>query len=91
VLAELRRVSHAGSEGIALRELGRRVSQDFDEGDPFRLLVAVESLRRDGLAAVLDGPTRPEAPETVAEERAPYGAGSEELPALSLDLMVSLP
>ena len=91
VLAELRRVSHAGSEGIALRELGRRVSQDFDEGDPFRLLVAVESLRRDGLATVLDGPTRPEAPETVAEERAPYGAGSEELPALSLDLMVSLP
>jgi A/G-specific adenine glycosylase len=34
VLAELREVSHAGSEGIALRELGRRVKPDFDERDP---------------------------------------------------------
>lgn len=91
VLAELRRVSHAGSEGIPLRELGRRVSRDFDERDPFRLLVAVESLRRDGLATVVEEPTRPGATGVVAEENAPYGAGPEELLAFALDRMVSLP
>ena len=91
VLAELRRISHAGSEGIALRELGRRVSQDFDERDPCRLIVAVESLRRDGLAQVRGEMTRPETPGMVAEERTPYQAGPEELPGISLDQMVSLP
>ena len=94
VLAELRRVSHTGSEGIALRELGRRVGQDFDESDPCWLLEAVESLRRDGLAKVLDEPSelsRPETPGMVAEERSPYGAGTGKMPGLSLDQIVSLP
>ncbi len=91
VLAELRRASHAGSEGIALRELGRRVGQDFDEKDPSWLLVAVESLCRDGLAKVSDEPTRAEVPGVVAEEREPYGGESEETPGFSLDRVASLP
>jgi len=91
VLAELRRVSHVGSKGIALRQLGRRISQDFDERDPFRLLLAVESLRRDGLATVMDGRVRSGATGMVAEEHAPYGAGPEGLPAYALDRVVSLP
>src|SRR5215213_4252506 len=85
VLAELREVSHAGSEGIALRELGRRVKPDFDERDPQWLYAAVGSLCKDGLAKVASGP---EAPGMVAEERAPYGVGPEER---SLEQMVSLP
>jgi A/G-specific adenine glycosylase len=91
VLAELRRVSHAGSGGIALRELGRRVGQDFDEKDPSWLFVAVESLCRDGLAKVSDEPTRAKTPGMVEEERAPYGGGSEEAPSFLLDRVVSLP
>jgi A/G-specific adenine glycosylase len=91
VLAELRRASHSDGEGIALRELGRRVKQDFDEQDPSWLLVAVESLRQDGLAKGLDEPMRRETAGMVAEGRTPYGAGSDESPGLSLDQMVSLP
>ena len=85
VLAELREVSQAGSEGIALRELGRRVKHDFDVRDPYWLHAAVESLCKDGLAKIASGP---EAPGMVAEERAPYGVGLEEQ---SLDQKVSLP
>ncbi len=85
VLAELREVSHAGSEGIAFRELGRRVKPDFDERDPQWLYAAVGSLCKDGLAKVA---SRPETPGMVAEERAPYGVGSEER---SLEQKVSLP
>jgi A/G-specific adenine glycosylase len=91
VLAELREASHSDGEGIAVRELGRRIKQDFDEQDPSWLLAAVESLRQDGLAKVLDAPTRREKPGIVAEGRTPYGAGSDEPPDLSLDQMVSLP
>jgi A/G-specific adenine glycosylase len=88
VLAELREVSHASREGIELRELGRRIKQDFDEREPSWLHAAVESLRKDGLAKVSSGPRTAEAPEAVAEERAPYGADPE---ARSLEQKVSLP
>jgi A/G-specific adenine glycosylase len=88
VLAELRKASHAGSEGIALRELGRRVKQDFDERDSHWLRVAVASLCADGLAKIESGPG---APGIVAEDRASYGAGSEESQSPSLDQTVGLP
>ena len=91
VLAELREISHEGKEGIALRELGRRVRQDFDEGDPYWLHVAVESLCKDGLAQVDSGPEAAGARGMVAEERAQYGAGSEASQSPSLDQAVSLP
>jgi hypothetical protein len=85
VLAELREVSHAGSEGIAFRELGRRVKPDFDERDPQWLYATVGSLCKDGLAKVA---CRPEAPGMVAEERAPYGVSPEER---SLEQKANLP
>jgi A/G-specific adenine glycosylase len=88
VLAELREVSHVGSEDIALRDLGRRVKQDFEEGEADWLHAAVESLCKDGLAMVSYGPRTAEAPEKVAEERAPYGVVAEEP---SLEHRVSLP
>jgi A/G-specific adenine glycosylase len=91
VLAELREVSHQGKEGIALRELGRRVRQDFDERDPCWLHAAVESLCKDGLVKVESGPAAAGAPGMVAEEQVPYGAESEPPQSLSLDQMVSLP
>lgn len=91
VLAELREISHEGKEGIALRELGRRIRQDFDEGDPFWLHAAVESLCKDGLARVDSGPRAAGAPGMVAEERARYGTGTEGSQSTSLDQTVSLP
>jgi hypothetical protein len=71
-----------------LRELGRRVKLDFDEQDSHRLRVAVESHCADGLAKIESGPG---AAGMVAEERAPYGAGSEESQSASLDQSVGLP
>ncbi len=91
MLAELREVSQAGSDGIALRELGRRVKHDFDERDPYWLHAAVESLCKDGLARVSSGASAAIAPEMVAEEPAPYGAGIEEPQGLTLERKVSLP
>ncbi len=88
MLAELREISHAGREGIALRELGRRVKQDFDERDPSWLHAAIESLCKDGLAKVSSGSRTTKAPGMVTEERAPYGVGPEER---SLEQRVSLP
>jgi hypothetical protein len=89
VLVELRKASHAGSEGLTLRELGGRAKQDFDERDSHWLRVAVESLCADGLAKIASGPAG--APGMVAEERAPYGAGSEQSQSPSLDQAVGLP
>jgi hypothetical protein len=91
VLAELRKTSRAGGEGIALRDLGRRVRQDFDEGDPYWLLAAVESLCKDGLAKIETGPEAADVPRTAAEERVTYGAGAQQSDSLSLDRAVSLP
>jgi A/G-specific adenine glycosylase len=68
----------------------RRIRYDFDEQNPHWLLAAVESLSKDGLAKFSSGP-KASAPGMVAEERAPYGAGSEESQSLSLDQRVSLP
>jgi hypothetical protein len=65
-------------DGFTLRELGRRVTQDFDEGDARWLHAAVESLCEDDLAKVSPAPVAPEVPGMVAEERAPYGAGPQE-------------
>jgi A/G-specific adenine glycosylase len=91
VLARLREASHAGSRGIALRELGRQIKQDFDEQDFRWLKAAVESLCADGLVKVESGPETAGAPGRVAEERTPYGAGSGELQTFSLDRTVDLP
>jgi A/G-specific adenine glycosylase len=91
VLAELRKVSHAGRDGIALRELGRRVKTDFDERDTNWLHAAVESLCNDGLTKVSSGSYAARAPRMVSEERAPYGAGPGESQGLTLDEKVSLP
>jgi A/G-specific adenine glycosylase len=73
VLAELREDSRAGGGGIALRELGRRVKEEFDEGDAGWLHEAVESLCKDGLAEVWTLPEANGPAGMVAEERAPYG------------------
>jgi len=91
VLAELRAISHGGKERIGLRELGMRVRADFDERDSHWLQVAVESLCKDGLARVSSGSSTARTPDMVAEERAPYSAGSEKAQSSSLDLTVSLP
>ena len=71
--------------------MGRRVRQDFDEGDPFWLLAAVESLCKDGLAKVETVPEAADVPGMVAEERAPYAAGAMHSDRFSLDQAVSLP
>jgi hypothetical protein len=91
VLAELRKISRVGGEGIPLRDLGRRVRQDFDEGDPYWLLAAVESLCKDGLAKIEMGPEAADVSGTVAEERVTCGAGAQQSDSLSLDRAVSLP
>ena len=91
VLAELRKISHAGGEGMALRELGRRIRQDFEETDPYWLLAAVESLCKDGPARAVAEPVEADEPGIVVEEPAPYDAGAQQLDSLSLDRVVSLP
>jgi A/G-specific adenine glycosylase len=91
VLAELREISHGGKGSIGLRELGWRVRPDFDERDSHWLQVAVESLCKDGLARVSSASSTARTPDMVAEERAPYSAGSEKAQSPSLDLTVSLP
>jgi A/G-specific adenine glycosylase len=91
VLVELRRVSSSGGAGIVLRELGRRVRQDFEERDPYWLYAAVESLSKDRLATVSPGLEAAGAPEMVAKERASYRAGPEESQGPGLDDRVSLP
>jgi A/G-specific adenine glycosylase len=91
VLAELREISHEGKESIRLRELGRRVRPDFDARDSRWLQVAVESLCKDGLARVSSGSSTARTPNMVAEERAPYSAGSENAQSASVNLTVSLP
>ena len=92
VLAVLRDDSRAGGDGLALREVGRRVKQGFEGGEASWLHAAVESLCKDGLAKVSPAPLTTGAPEAVAEERAPYGTGREEPPeAPSLERRVGLP
>jgi len=91
VLAELRSDSSSNGTGITLRELGRRVRQDFDEREPYWLYTAVESLCKDGLAKVGSEPQAAGLSGMVAEERASYGAGSEESQSPSLDQRISLP
>ena len=98
VLAELREDSRAGGDGLALREIGRRVKQEFEDGDVPWLHAAVESLCKDGLAKVSPVPRTTGMPEAVAEERASYGTEHEESPEAqassgtrSLEQKVSLP
>jgi A/G-specific adenine glycosylase len=88
VLAELREISQAGRAGIELRELGRRVMQNFDEREPRWLHAAVESLCKDGLAKVSSRSGDEVATDVVAEERAPYVVDPEKR---SLEQMLSLP
>ena len=85
----MRKASHAGSEGLTLRELGGRARQDFDERDSHWLRVAVESFCAGGLAKIEPGPAG--VPGMVAEDRAPYGAGWEQSQSPSLDQTVGLP
>ena len=65
VLAQLREDAAESGEGIDLRDLGRKVREGFTDDDVPWLHGVVESLERDGLAA-------------VAEERAPYGSDGGE-------------
>jgi A/G-specific adenine glycosylase len=88
VLAELREISCAGTVGIDLRDLGRRIRPDFDETEPSWLHAAVESLCKDGLAKVSSVSRPADIPEAVAEEQSPYGVGPDER---SLEQRVSLP
>jgi len=77
VLARLR--EEAGSEGLPLPELARRLGDGTGRVDAMRLEDVVESLERDGLAKVTrgeDGVARRPA-GAVAEGRAPYAAGAE--------------
>lgn len=78
MLAELREDPRAGGDAVTLRELGRRVRRDFVEEDARWLHAAVESLCKDGLAKVSSESAANGAPGMVGEERAPYGAGSQE-------------
>jgi A/G-specific adenine glycosylase len=54
VLAQLREDASARDEGIDLRDLGRRVREGFTDEDMPWLYGVVESLRKDGLAAVAE-------------------------------------
>jgi A/G-specific adenine glycosylase len=91
VLSVLRRISRSDGGVITLRELGRQVKPDFDEGDPYWLYAAVESLCKDGLAKVPTGSEATNTPDFVAEEPAAYGAWPEESQSFALDQMISLP
>ena len=88
VLAELREDSRAGGDGVAVRELGQRLGEDFAEGEARWLHAARESLCKDGLAKVSPASDAIGSPEVIVEGRAPYGAGPREP---SLDARVSLP
>ena len=70
VLAHLREDAAASGQGIALRDLGRRLRDGFEDEDLPWISGVVDSLRKDGLA--------------VAEERAPYGSEDGEEPWVML-------
>ncbi len=70
VLAHLREDAAASGQGIALRDLGRRLRDGFEDEDLPWISGVVDSLRRDGLA--------------VAEERSAYGSEDGEEPWVKL-------
>ena len=74
VLARLR---EAPKEGVSLRELGAAPREGFGEGDMAWVLTAVESLEKDGLAAVCEQRPHDNRVETVAETRLAYGTERE--------------
>jgi A/G-specific adenine glycosylase len=78
VLARLRDASlgEGADDGIAIKDLGGQIRDDFGDGDVPWLYRVIESLQKDGLA--------------VAEERPVYDAGSEPEPD-RLEVRVKLP
>ena len=87
VLARLR--EEAASDGLPLPDLARRLRGDAADVEPVRLKAVVESLERDGLTKVMRPTERVGDHLAVAEERAPYAAGSEREDAA--EIRVSLP
>ena len=81
VLATLR---HAPAAGVSLRELGIALREGSGEGDLAWIRTVVESLEKDGLAAVYEQRPDGERAEAVAETRPAYGTEREvrrEVPA----------
>ncbi len=74
VLATLR---EAPEEGVSLRELGTALLEGYGEVDMAWIRTAVESLEKDGLAAVYEQRPHDERAETVAETRPAYGTERE--------------
>ena len=81
VLATLRQ---APAAGVSLRELGIALREGSGEGDLAWIRTVVESLEKDGLAAVYEQRPDGERAEAVAETRPAYGTEREvrrEVPA----------
>lgn len=74
VLARLR---EAPAAGVSLRELGAALREGFGEGDLDRIRTVVESLEKDGLAAVYGQQPHDNRAEAVAETRPAYGTERE--------------
>jgi hypothetical protein len=85
VLARLR---EAPAAGISLRELGVALREGFGDGDMAWIRTVVQSLEKDGLAAVYEQRSHDNRAESVAETRPAYGTEREvrrEEPARLLD------
>ena len=74
VLARLRQ---APEEGVTLRELGVALREETGEGDMAWIRTVVESLEKDGLAAVYEQRSYDNRAEAVAETRPAYGTERE--------------
>jgi hypothetical protein len=74
VLATLRQ---APAAGVSLRELGIALREGSGEGDLAWIRTVVESLEKDGLAAVYEQRPDGERAEAVAETRPAYGTERE--------------
>ena len=74
VLATLR---HAPAAGVSLRELGIALRERSGEGDLAWIRTVVESLEKDGLAAVYEQRSYDNRADAVAETRPAYGTERE--------------
>ena len=73
----LARLREAPAAGVTLRELGVALREESGEGDMAWIRTVVESLEKDGLAAVYEQRSYDNRAEAVAETRPAYGTERE--------------
>ena len=73
----LARLREAPAAGVTLRELGVALREESGEGDMAWIRTVVESLEKDGLAAVYEQRSYDNRADAVAETRPAYGTERE--------------